>query len=471
MKIFKIAYILLIYFILSTSAFAANHYIRAGAIGANNGNNWTDAWTDLPTSFVRGDTYYVADGNYGAHVFNTANSGTTYIYIKKATASVHGTDTGWNASYGDGQAVFYANNADIWTISTGYWDFDDVTGCGPGSWETGHGFKVVPIIHPTVQHGYRGVWFSTSSADYINIKHTEIVRYDLTPAPYGWECDLVYANAASDHVNIQYCWIHTTYRCPFKLVGVADWTIEYTKAGDNYGTENWHSEIIAGSNIDRMTLRYNYFYKWRSTGAIYMTLGYGTISEDWKIYGNIFDQGGTATWIIFAFYTNDINEHNYARRFRIHNNTFIGLTSPGGSSDKIALTVFSVTGEGDNQMYNNLFWNTSGVLDFDGISGLGTLSGIEVPIHDYNWYSGSSVYGESNGIAGGSTNPFVDSSSDFHLTSAIPGLTLGTTYIKTMDGATRGIDGVYDRGAFDYNSGNEYLRSIVPLPPENLRIK
>src|SRR5688572_27675121 len=44
----------------------ANHFIRAGATGAANGNNWTDAWTSLPSSLVRGDTYYIADGTYPA---------------------------------------------------------------------------------------------------------------------------------------------------------------------------------------------------------------------------------------------------------------------------------------------------------------------------------------------------------------------------------------------------------------------
>ena len=38
------------------------HYVRAGATGLNNGSDWNNAWTSLPATLVRGDTYYIADG-------------------------------------------------------------------------------------------------------------------------------------------------------------------------------------------------------------------------------------------------------------------------------------------------------------------------------------------------------------------------------------------------------------------------
>ena len=89
---------------------AASHYIRSAASGAANGNDWTDAWTDLPATFTSGDTYYVADGTYGVHVFGTAVSGTNLITIKKATANNHGTATGWSDSYSVTQALFTASS-------------------------------------------------------------------------------------------------------------------------------------------------------------------------------------------------------------------------------------------------------------------------------------------------------------------------------------------------------------------------
>jgi hypothetical protein len=105
-------------------------YVREGAGGT--GVSWANALSDLPTTFVRGETYYVADGSYGSHTFGTV--GTSVITIKKATATDHGIETGWSAEYGDGQALFAAG----WTFSTSYWNVDGQFGSLDGTF----GFKV-----------------------------------------------------------------------------------------------------------------------------------------------------------------------------------------------------------------------------------------------------------------------------------------------------------------------------------------
>ena len=66
----------------------------------------TGAYKALPATLVRGDTYYIADGSYPSYTVDDAVSGTIVITIKKATTSAHGTENGWDSSYGDGQAVF-----------------------------------------------------------------------------------------------------------------------------------------------------------------------------------------------------------------------------------------------------------------------------------------------------------------------------------------------------------------------------
>ena len=119
-------FLLLLSFALPASA--ANHYVRQGASG--NGSDWASACSGFTGScaigsLVRGDTYYVGNGTItsGATTWNTADSGTSVITIKKATVADHGTDTGWSSTYA-GQAVFNQRN----TISTDYWTFDGVSG-------------------------------------------------------------------------------------------------------------------------------------------------------------------------------------------------------------------------------------------------------------------------------------------------------------------------------------------------------
>ena len=103
-----------------TATQAANHYIRAGAAGNNSGSDWNNALPNFPNSLVRGDTYYIAAGNYGNHTFNDPVSGTALITIKRASDNDHGTDTGWSSTYASGQAAFEGG----WQIYSDYYVFD-----------------------------------------------------------------------------------------------------------------------------------------------------------------------------------------------------------------------------------------------------------------------------------------------------------------------------------------------------------
>src|SRR5580765_2943558 len=113
--------ILISFLLIPGTSFAANHYVRAGATGSGTGNDWTNAYTNLPSSLTRGDTYYLADGSYGSHTFNDANSGSSVISIVKATPAAHGVATGWSDAFGAGQAVF-----SHWNIYTDFYTFDGV---------------------------------------------------------------------------------------------------------------------------------------------------------------------------------------------------------------------------------------------------------------------------------------------------------------------------------------------------------
>ena len=105
---------------------AADHYVRAGATGNASGSDWSNAYTALPATLQRGTTYYVASGSYPAHTFNDPESGTSLITIKKASAQDHGTDVGWQAGYGTGQAVFAYNLL----FNSGYYVLDGSYGTG-----------------------------------------------------------------------------------------------------------------------------------------------------------------------------------------------------------------------------------------------------------------------------------------------------------------------------------------------------
>ena len=107
----------LISLLLPLSITAGSLYVRDG--GSGNGTSWSDALDDLPSSLTRGDTIWVADGSYSRYSFNDAQDGSKTIVIKKATISEHGTNTGWQDSYGDGQADWTATGGSLWSFTTG----------------------------------------------------------------------------------------------------------------------------------------------------------------------------------------------------------------------------------------------------------------------------------------------------------------------------------------------------------------
>ena len=125
--------------LLGSTAYAATRYVRPGATGSNTGTDWANAYTALPSSLVRGDTYYLADGTYGSYSFDDNASGTNVIYIKKATSADHGDATGWSDSYGAGTALF-----SLWSFggapsgNGGYYNLNGYSPAVPGN----YGIKV-----------------------------------------------------------------------------------------------------------------------------------------------------------------------------------------------------------------------------------------------------------------------------------------------------------------------------------------
>src|ERR1017187_7491000 len=100
--------LLLVLFPLSIQA--ADHAVTPAGSGSHSGADWSNACTGFtgscaPGSLVRGDTYWMAGGNYTTSFaypnwFNVANSGALTITIKGATASAHGPTAGWVNSLG-----------------------------------------------------------------------------------------------------------------------------------------------------------------------------------------------------------------------------------------------------------------------------------------------------------------------------------------------------------------------------------
>ncbi|MEZ0391077.1 MAG: hypothetical protein ACAH59_02600, partial [Pseudobdellovibrionaceae bacterium] len=95
---------------ISAQAQAADFFVRPG--GSGNGASWSTA-AGSPGSAPSGSTVYVAGGSYG----NWNLSGKSNLIVRRATASSHGSDTGWVSSY-DSQVVL-TGGGDCINITSG----------------------------------------------------------------------------------------------------------------------------------------------------------------------------------------------------------------------------------------------------------------------------------------------------------------------------------------------------------------
>lgn len=415
---------------------AANHYIRAGAAGSATGADWTNAWTDLPTTFVRGDTYYVADGTYGSHVFNTALSGATYIYIKKAITSDHGTDTGWISMYGDGTATF-----DRWTFNTGYYFIDGQFGSGEGS----YGFTVRPATCGTNVKTVDSV----NGAAYVTIRYTELTgcgedRVDSAD-------DILYLGRATNW-TISHCYLHDTNRTAVLFAGgCQNNVIEYSSLCRRHSNGTTHGEGLStvGTNNNNI-LRYNRWYDFQGTG--YVVIQNGT-NSGWQIYSNAFyatnPQRYDVSNGIITTCTGDT-----ATNMRVYNNTFANIITV---SDRYPWPVNwnETTG---NVFINNLCWNT--------------IEPRNVATRSHNLYNNSTyASNETNGqyYSAAATSLFVNFSNyDFRLNIATnQGYSLPSPYNVDITGSVYGADGTWDRGAYEFGAGSS---AGIPSAPQNLRV-
>lgn len=407
----------------------ATHCVRVGAVGSADGSDWNNAFTALPATLNRGDTYYIADGSYSGYTFDDAPSGTTLITVKKAIESDHGPSTGWSSAYGDGSAEF---STQILFSNTAYYLIDGQV----GSKESGYGFR----REMQSGDGIKGIRFNDSN--FITIKHFDIDGNNHT----GSSGDGIYSITGMTDNTFSFVRVYGCSRVLVLMNGGARCVWEWCWLERPNANAGQHSEIFSVSDpaVDDCIIRYSYIIDPISTGGI-MIEGSG-----WKIYGNVItstEQRGTSTLnngIIGGWSANPSTGHI------IVNNTFVDInwTDSGGGK------LFPIEGGETSGNQNNIHFNTT----YDS----------NCATNSHNAFGPSVNPGESNQQTGIASSKFVTygseyfqkSTDNFALASATTaGATLAEEFkydgITNFDGTLieRGTDGTWDRGAFEFQEG------------------
>lgn len=423
---------------------AANHYIRDGASG--DGSDWSNACDDFAgscavASMVRGDTYYVADGAYAARTFNKAASSNLVITIKKATASDHGTDTGWVSTYGDGQAIFSSPIV----FSTDDWVLDGATrdeSNAPLSWLTGsaYGFKISNNSNTAEQQvtfgaaldnfTMRYVWAEGRTGAFSGSER----RYSIDTETAGTSTNLLFSKNLTTDSNQWYF-----------LRNSNNTTIEYWAGDRLIGDEFNHGDAInCYFTADNVTIRWGIARDACTDGCTGMipiadAIGSGT-KPTVLIYGNLFYDYGSTDGTA-GFLGNASNEGSCTNCV-VRNNTFVD----GGSQFAANWGLQFGAGSGNTNQNNIWFEVNSQTPSFDLGSGA---------TNNYNLFGTSATSTGTNAQVSVPTTKFVDfAGKNFKLASATDcGAAVSPPYDVDMLGNIRGADGCVDRGAFEYCAG------------------
>lgn len=446
-------------------ALAANRYVRADATGNQSGIDWTDAYTQLPSALVRGDTYYIAAGTYGAHTFADRDDGTKIIEIKAATQADHGTDAGWLSSYA-GQAVFQSSTAisggALLYFRTNYYT---INGQYRGAdWQSGYGFKldntnkkatVADILigdsNPTVVHD-------------ITVQFVEINGSH----PTGDVCNEqgVESPAGSYNLSFRYLYNHDVGNCNFFLRGGGgtggkgmNIIVEYCFIARNYSSPAVHGEGFSCSEgLKNFTIRYNYITDMVGTAYIATPSGgsWNTTNVNngpWYIYGNIFHASdkthcGTGDGAIFFF------DVNFTDNVYIYNNTFSRLgnkTCTGGYNGGILIEPVEGAMKADMKgvyVSNNLWFGASSLT-----IGCSTCSTVEWSYNSYFEMADNSASKDLDpNKQVSATCPVVNwQQENFNLLAPTSsGKPLPSSFDQDLNGVVRSADNRWDRGAIEY---------------------
>jgi hypothetical protein len=415
------------------------HYVSSGAAGANNGNDWANAWTALPATLQRGHTYYIADGSYGGYTFDDAVSGSQYITIRKATVVDHGTSIGWQDSYGDGEAVFTSTGT-VWNLAPGakYYHVDGQVGDG----KEGYGIRLFSTAGrdsstALVRTDTSGTYADTGDHSNIIIEHVEFDWNNGKPAGACGDAEAIALRAAhpSSNIVISHCYIHHASGGAMYFDGGSNYVIndsyfydmgDETAGGDCPGSSGHkHWEIFWFTNINNITFSNNVLENAYPNGLTGWVM-FGE-TKDAKVYNNVFfcsrpcSSGGNG---VIASWTANTNNNVY-----IYHNTFADLN--GGR-------FLFENGAGFNGR-NNLYFNQEFDCSLEDQSHAACGGGQQCCGTNQQTAIDSAIFSNYNG-------------DDFRLSRPTdPGINLGALYRFDKQGNLR-VD--WDRGAYEFASGS-----------------
>jgi len=486
--------------LVPNAAGAACHVVTSSGSGAKTGADWNNTMANLPSTLVRGDTYFLADGNGYKLQGVAAESGATITYVKKAVptavtnsaATAHCTDAGWSdSSMGAGQAVFSGSPA-VNLTNAAYFTLDGQTRT---SLNSGHGIKLDSSSCSNMSCYAVVLGFNASAkAHNIVIQYVEFNQSNQNGSTNFAQDYGVYAynndggapnNSALHDITLQYNYHHNS-ACDFLFTrGVTNFTTQYSYFYLNNGGGGCHGQNWEDNNSTNIAARYNVFNESRGTAVVVVLCdicsGNNIVTNGFYVYGNVFyDIPGGAGWTsngAVACLGPSIACTNMA----VYNNTFANLQNNGAGAGSNTTGV-SVNGASASPVCkNNVFYNMSSNMNIT----MNCSGGEDNKSAIFSGDQAGVLTGSHDIIDTANVNHFVAALlalpviSNFHLTSETlsdleGGVVLSAPFNQSCDATltcskliSRGGDGTWERGAFEFDNG---AVGQLPAAPQNLRV-
>ena len=423
-----------------------NWYLNANVSTSGNGTSWSNAWKNTGnivwSSIQPGDTIWVAGGSYGSLLVGKSGTAASPINIKRVLSSdaIPTSAAGWSSSL-DARATFTGSDALSTPVSYVLID---------GRVDMGLRF----VLTDTTAGGLPSSYNATGG-NYITLNSVDLVGPNAVARPDGSSISNPLVNHAGDTSGVKIGYGYSPnpgadnitiknsrvrgHANEFWFAGARKITIENNKIYDNGAANSaqWHGNMMIVNGSDGIIFRNNDVYNWQVEGLY----PWGSTSKNWYVYGNVFHDGiggkngSSHRFLELRSYSGTVTHGP----FYVYNNTVANAYAAFTRGDT------SVYWSADSVARNNLVYNVAG-------AGVGYL-----PAQASNnlYYS---------------TSPFV-SANDYRLSAGIAGVSvpnvttvLGpvTNFQIDPDGKTRGADGVWDIGAYEYSGTTQPPVNVPP---------
>ena len=479
----------MVFILCLENSHAASWYVEPSSAGSNNGTSWSNAWSmaTLNSNWATvqpGDTVWIAGGKYTTSMqpgTNGTAAAPILVMRPQGTDSVPTSSPGWSSSFNaqvliepsgstnnNSPLMYNSNSGNYMTfngrVANGIRFYSDSSynstnqnGGPSGALDFGYGsggnnnisFNYCEFSGP----GSTG----TSGSIYV------LNFYTWNGNNYGGVSGLLFSN----------CYIHGGVAA-IASEGLSNSTIENCEFSDiGSDSSSYHSNCFQIENSSGNTFRYNNVHDWQIEGFFWLG-----VSGTWYIYGNVFHDCSNASARFMELASGSNTSSNGP--LYIWNNTFYN----------IPLTIFSGAGgstgsySSSNSCENNIFWACGGVFE--------NFTAAE----DYNYFGGGNAVegtGKHN-VSGSGATPFVTASKtptggsgsgagDPAVTAFEIVSTLGSNYPRNLGlalssdgyinkdlvGDTRGADGSWDIGAFEYSTASTATPTPSPATVQDVR--